>query len=154
MVLEQRLANVNLVLLLLDLEEVDWRFAHATMDVPQHALDIIMLLDDAGLELVFEAIVAEVVVERLVVGSDLPDLAAHASDHRDAVGLFLPRALEAQSSFSVAIPNVEILVFRDSVDGEVHFVELGHKAPLGSAKTLVKSIVQDVISPLWGLAIP
>lgn len=58
---------MDFVLLLLNLEEVDRRFAHATMDVPQHALDIVVLLDDAGLELVFEAIVAEIVVERLVV---------------------------------------------------------------------------------------
>ena len=138
MVLEQRLANVDFVFLLFDLKEVDRRFAHAAVDIPQHALDIIVLLDDAGLELVFEAIVAQIVVECLVVGPDLADLAAHAPDHRDAVGLFLPRALEAQSSFSVAIPNIEILVFRDSVDGEVHLVELGHRAPSVVPKMLLK----------------
>lgn len=27
-------------------------------------------------------------------------------------------------------------MFRDSVDGEVHFVELGHKAPSGSAENI------------------
>lgn len=154
MILKWRNANVDFVLLLLNLEEVDRRFAHATMDVPQHALDIVVLLDDAGLELVFEAIVAEIVVERLVVGPDLSNLAAM----RPIIAMRSDSFSQGPSKRKARSPSLyqtsKSSCFAIASTGKYILLNLGIKLLRVVPKTLVKSIVQDVISPLWGSAIP
>ena len=104
----------------------------AAVQVPHHALDVVVMLDDVGVQAVREALVHDVVDQGAVVRLDLADLAAHAAEDLHSVLLGLPALLagEMQEQIAVFVPCVKILVTRERIDGDVHLVEFQSPTPL------------------------
>ena len=104
----------------------------ASVEIPYHALDVVVMLDDDRMQDVLPALIANVVVEHVVVGFDETDLAAHAPHDLHAVLLAAPAlfAREAEEDVSVLVPGIEVLVFGDGVLLDIDLVKLlSHEIP-------------------------
>lgn len=108
------------------LDDAERRFACASIQVPNHSFEVVMVVDDVCMKDVLIALVAYEVVQRAVIGLDGANRAsAHAADYVDRVFFGFPAFLasEPEEDVSILVPGVEVLVLGDGVYREVNLVE-------------------------------
>ena len=104
----------------------------ASVEIPHHALDVVVMIDNERVQDVLPALVADVVVKHVVVGFDEADLTTHAAHDLHLVLLPFPAflALELEEDVAVFVPGVEVLVLGDGILLDVDLVKfLSHEIP-------------------------